>query len=306
MAPAHPMKAPIPARAFPWLSLVLAVLGFSGCRSSPGDACSDTPGSCSDKASHLVCTGGKYVLETCKGPGGCSDDKSLTCDNSKADVADGCGHEGARACSADGTKELRCRGGQFAVEWSCRGGCTIDANNNPKCVPTGNAGEVCRPDSIVCDVAQKNELDCVDGKLTQTRTCNGALGCVTPPGGGVRCDRTQALENEECRTEGNGACDMARKNVLVCQNGHFKTQLQCLGPIGCELPGNYSVRCDKSIVNENEPCTEESSLSCTPDGKQVKCTDGKFVIDKKWKPKKDETCSNRYRVSFETEKFEAR
>ena len=168
------------------LALASLVLAVASCHSNPGEACSDTPGSCSDKASHLVCTGGKYVLETCKGPGGCNDDKTLTCDNTKADVGDGCGHDGARACSADGTKELRCRGGTFAIEWSCRGGCTLDPSNNPKCTPTGLAGDTCRPDSIVCDVAQKTELDCVDGKLTATRTCHGALGCVTPPGGGVR------------------------------------------------------------------------------------------------------------------------
>jgi hypothetical protein len=284
----------------------LAVLLGTGCGGKAGDACTDTPGSCADKASHLVCTGGKFVLETCKGAGGCNDDKTLTCDNTKADVADGCGHDGARACSADGTKELRCRDKKFDIEWSCRGGCTLDASNNPKCTPTGEAGDVCRPDSIVCDGAQKTELDCTDGKLAATRTCHGALGCVTDPGGGVRCDRTQALENEACRTEGTGACDMTKKNVLVCTGGHFKTQLQCHGPIGCELPGNYSVRCDKSIVDENEPCTEDGAISCTADGKQVKCTDSKFVIDKKWKPKKGETCANRYRVSFETEKFEAR
>src|ERR1700722_7949288 len=288
------------------LALASLVLAVASCHSNPGEACSDTPGSCSDKASHLVCTGGKYVLETCKGPGGCNDNKTLTCDNTKADDGDGCGHDGARACSADGTKELRCRSGKFAIEWSCRGGCTLDASNNPKCVPTGLVGDTCRPDSIVCDVAAHSELDCVDGKLVATRTCHGALGCVTPPGGGVRCDRTQALEGEECRTEGNGACDMAKKNVLVCTGGHFKTQLQCQGAIGCELPGNYSVRCDKSIVNESEACTEEGAISCTPEGKQVKCTDSKFVIDKAWKPKKDEPCNNRYRVSFETEKFEAR
>ena len=284
----------------------LAALALFGACAKPGDACSDTPGSCADKASHLVCVGGKYVGETCKGPAGCTDDKALVCDNSKADVGDGCGHEGARACSADGSKELRCRGGQFAIEWSCRGNCTLDANNNPKCTPTGVAGDTCRPDSIVCDTTQLAELDCVDGKLTATRTCHGALGCQTAPGGGIRCDRTQALEGEDCRADGNGACDMAKKNVLVCQGGHYRTMLHCLGPIGCELPGNYSVRCDKSIVDEGEPCADESAISCTTDGKQVKCTDGKFILDKKWKPKKGETCSNRYRVSYETEKFEAR
>jgi hypothetical protein len=288
----------------------LALLGtvlLLPCCAKPGDDCTDAPGSCSDKKSHLVCVNKKYVMETCKGAGGCNDDgKSLVCDNTKADLGDGCGHEGARACSADGSKELRCRGGKFSTEWSCRGGCTLDENQNPKCTPTGEAGDACRPDSIVCDGAGKTELDCTDGKLVARRTCHGALGCHTEKGGGVRCDRTQALEGEDCRDEGNGACDAAKKNVLVCQGGHFKTQLHCLGALGCELPGNYSVRCDKSIVEENEPCTEESARSCSTLGKQVECKDGKFILDKKWKPKKDETCANRYRVSFETEKFEAR
>ena len=99
---------------------------------------------------------------------------------------------------------------------------------------------------------------------------------------------------------------MSKKDVLVCQGGHFKTQLHCLGPLACELPGNYSVRCDKSIVEDGEMCTEEGAISCSRDGKQLKCTDGKFGPDKKWKPAKGEKCDNRYRVSFETEKFEAR
>jgi hypothetical protein len=289
------------------VSLFLASFVIAAaCHGKPGDDCTDTPGSCSDNASHLVCVKGKYVLETCKGKGGCTDDKSLACDNTMAAPNDGCGREGSRACSRDGAQELRCRDSQFAVEWSCRGGCTLDENSNPKCTPTGEIGDICRPESIVCDGAQKTQLDCVDGKLAAQKTCHGALGCKTEPGGGVRCDRTQALENEACREDGTGACDAARKNVLVCQGGQFKTQLHCLGPLGCELPGNYSVRCDKSIVLENEPCTEEGSISCTPGGKQVKCADGKFGVDKKWKPAKGETCVNRYRVAFETEKFEAR
>ena len=286
--------------------LLTALTGLAACRGKPGESCSDSPASCTDKASHLVCLEGKFVLETCRGHGGCTDDKSVACDNTTAQVGDGCGHNGARACSADGSKELRCRDGQFAVEWSCRGGCVLDANNNPKCIPVGEIGDVCRPDSIVCDGAQQTQLACIDGKLAATRACHGALGCHTEPGGGVRCDRTQAVEGEACREEGTGACDPTRKHVLVCQGGHFRTQLHCLGQLGCELPGNYSVRCDKSIVEGNEPCTEDTAVSCSTDGKQVKCTGGQFVADKTWKPKKDETCSNRYRVSFETEKFEAR
>jgi len=298
----------MPLRALvrlPPVAVAAAALIAVAC-ARPGGECSDAPESCANKASHLVCAKGKYVLETCKGPRGCTDDKGLVCDSSKADVGDGCGHDGARACSADGTKELRCRDAAFAIEWSCRGGCTLDASNNPKCTPTGEVGDVCRPDSIVCDGQGKTQLACVDGKLAPSRTCHGALGCETTPGGGVRCDRTQAFEGEDCHEEGTGACDAGRRNVLVCQGGHYKTQLHCLGPLACELPGNYSVRCDKSVVELNEPCTEDGAVSCTADGKQVKCAEGKFGLDKKWKPAKGETCSNRYRVSFEAEKFEAR
>ena len=289
------------------LFFVAFVVLAAACHGKPGEDCTETPGSCLDKASHLVCVNKKYVLETCKGKSACNDEgKTLLCDNSIAGIGDGCGRDGARACSSDGAAELRCRDGKMAVEWSCRGGCTLDGNGNPKCTPTGEAGDTCRPDSIVCDSKRKTQLSCVDGKLAVSRTCNGALGCETAPGGGVRCDRTVALEGEKCSEEDKGACDVTHKNVLVCTNGKYRTTLHCLGALGCELPGNYSARCDKSIVPIDEPCDEESAVSCSTDGVQVKCTSNKWVPDKNWKPKKGETCSNRYRVSKETEKFEAR
>jgi hypothetical protein len=114
------------------------------------------------------------------------------------------------------------------------------------------------------------------------------------------------LEGEDCTEEATGACDASRKNVLVCTGGHYRTRVHCLGPLGCELPGNYTARCDKSIVEENEECSEDFAASCSTGGKQVRCTQGKFALDSKWKPKKGESCSNRYRVTFETSKFEAR
>jgi hypothetical protein len=176
----------------------------------------------------------------------------------------------------------------------------------PNDMPTGRVGNACRPDVVMCDGAQKTELVCTDGRLAARRTCHGPRGCVTVGDEGVRCDRTQALEGEDCQGEGNGACDSTMKSVLICQGGRFKTQLHCLGALGCELPGNYSIRCDKSVVEENESCAEESAVSCSTSGKQVKCKGGKFILDVSWKAKKGETCANRYRVSFETEKFMAR
>ena len=293
-----------PSRLLASLALI-ALAALAACTKA-GDPCTDTPGSCKDKASHFVCVNSKLVLATCKGKNGCNDDKQVVCDSTRADVGDGCSPEGARACSVDGKKELRCRSAKFATEWSCKQGCTLDSDGNPKCTPTGEVGDACRPDSIVCDGAGKTQLDCVDGKLKVHRSCHGPLGCQTAPGGGVRCDRTIALEGEACTAEGTGSCDTTRKDVLVCTGGHYKTTLHCLGPLGCELPGNYSVRCDKSIVPVGEECTEEGAASCSTEGKQVKCNGGKWVVDKSWKPKKGETCANRYRVSYEVEKFEAR
>ncbi|MGD0523651.1 MAG: hypothetical protein ABSE49_00835 [Polyangiaceae bacterium] len=91
----------MPLRRF-LLPLSIALVVFVACKGKPGEDCTDTPGSCSDKSSHLVCVNKKTVLETCKGQNGCNDDgKTLVCDYSTADVGDGCGHEGARACSVD-------------------------------------------------------------------------------------------------------------------------------------------------------------------------------------------------------------
>ena len=82
------------------LPLTIALLVFVACKGKAGEDCTDTPGSCNDKASHVVCVNKKYVLETCKGQGGCNDDgKTLVCDDTKADVGDGCGHDGTRACA---------------------------------------------------------------------------------------------------------------------------------------------------------------------------------------------------------------
>jgi hypothetical protein len=287
--------------------LTSTILLVAACHGKPGDDCTETPGSCLDKTSHLVCVNKKYILETCQGKGGCNDEgKTLLCDNSMAHIGDGCDHDGERACSTDGTAELRCRDSKMQTEWNCRGGCTLDPNGNPKCLPTGEVGDACRPGSIVCDGKKKTQLTCTDGKLAASRTCNGADGCITDPGGGVRCDRTIALEGEKCTEEDKGACDVTKKNVLVCTGGRFKTTMKCGGALGCELPGNYSVRCDKSLVPADEPCDDEGAVTCTTDGAQVKCTSGKWVKDKNWHPKPGEACNNRYRISKETEKFEAR
>ena len=129
----------------PRIPIVLATVLtlFVACHGKPGDDCTETPGSCVDKASHLVCLNKKYILETCKGQGACNDDgKQLLCDNTKADVGDPCGHDGSRACSVDGKSELRCRDPASSPS----SGAVVEVARwtpatTPKCTPTGENGD---------------------------------------------------------------------------------------------------------------------------------------------------------------------
>ena len=172
----------------------------------------------------------------------------------------------------------------------------------PSASPRATSATSCRPDSIVCDVAQpRRELDCVDGKLVADahlprrarlrhapRRRRALRSHAGPRGRGVPHGGQRRLRHDQEERPG------------LHQDGQFKTTAPLPGrPSAASCPGNYSVRCDKSIVVENEACTEEGAISVHGRGQagQVHAT-GKFAIDKTWKPKKGETCDNRYRVSL--------
>ena len=110
-----------------------------------------------------------------------------------------------------------------------------------------------------------------------------------------------------CQYNGKIRCDdpstalLCRKNVVVA--------IPCRGPQGCKAPPGGDGVCDDDLAQEGDPCqdTLNENYACSTDhAKELLCKDGKFVVDKKWKPKKGETCNNRYRISKETAKFEAR
>jgi hypothetical protein len=75
----------------------------------------------------IVCRGGKYVVEPCRGRRGCySSAGSHGCDQSVAVDGDAC-FGASSACSADGKRVLVCRVGRFEETARCdgKGGCTV-------------------------------------------------------------------------------------------------------------------------------------------------------------------------------------
>lgn len=101
---------------------------FSG--NAIGDPCStedDGNAKCiGDAKKWVICRGGKYWVEHCRGGEGCHRAGTLRCDQSKAVEGDACATK-SNACSVDGLKVLTCKDGRFVATASCKGeaGCAV-------------------------------------------------------------------------------------------------------------------------------------------------------------------------------------
>jgi hypothetical protein len=96
-----------------------------------GDVCStgdEGNSRCSvDGRQRIVCRGGKYVVEPCRGRRGChATGGTHRCDQSLAVDGDACTGS-ASACAADGKRVLTCKAGRFEEAARCegKGGCTV-------------------------------------------------------------------------------------------------------------------------------------------------------------------------------------
>ncbi|HVJ88945.1 MAG TPA: hypothetical protein VM580_04015, partial [Labilithrix sp.] len=161
-----------------------------------GDACV-TAGTKRDACSLdgnklLRCSDDKFVIVAdCTGADKCQvkDDKGI-CDQTTSTVDAPCLSEEATACSADGTKGLKCTGGKFTAHIDCAGPnkCRIE-DEKLKCDQTIAAPDTtCIADgSYACTADGTKLLKCSSGKFAvdedcaaQSATCklaNGAAGC---------------------------------------------------------------------------------------------------------------------------------
>jgi hypothetical protein len=104
------------------------VCDFTG--NAEGDTCSteeDGNAKCIGADRRITCRAGKYAIDFCRGPLGCSSTgTSVRCDQAKADEGDPC-RTTTSACSMDGKRVLACSQGRYRVSATCPGesGCSI-------------------------------------------------------------------------------------------------------------------------------------------------------------------------------------
>jgi len=277
-------------RLFP-VALLFGAL--AACKPKPGDSCTEDSTSCSSPTSHLVCAGGKYGLETCKGPKGCAEaDGKAACDSSRGDLGDPCVNINALVCATDVKAQYKCESGKLAFVTRCGGveNCTSNDKGEAFCShPYGNEGDLCK-DKGACTDDNKSELSCKGGKLASGHACRGEEGCTARSAGPV-CDRSIGEIGEECDEKDDeiaSACTAAKDTILVCRGGKYVQGPRCGGEFKCGVARygkdgrrHFKAECDQSVAEIGEECLKELGNACTGDAKnRIMCQAGKFVLDK--------------------------
>jgi hypothetical protein len=276
------------------------------CKPSAGGSCTKNADGCDTPTSRYACMTGHYVLEACKGPGGCKETPTgTTCDFTRGDVGDPCASANQYVCSADGKSRLRCDGGKLAFVARCsKDGCSIDDSGNAHCTdPYAKPGDACKQlenqterAAGACNEDFKSELRCKDGKMTLTHQCRGEQGC-TPLTSGPWCDRSTALMGDECdpdKPEFAQSCEPSKDKMLTCKGGKLAQSVRCGGEGKCYVRtygqdgfSHYQAECDQSLALVGEDCLKEGGFACAADLKsRLVCQAGKFALDKPCKSKR--------------------
>jgi len=184
--------------------------GESGCSKASGEAVCDQSVAedkdvcnlnddyvcTADKKAMLQCAKTKWALaQTCLGERGCvMEKKKVTCDNSVANVGDGCREEDDYACAPDKKSAVVCRGGKFVVASLCKGpkACKVSGGQGqPYKVECDDsvaaAGDACeKEDHYSCSSDEKAILRCRGKKFEVEEKCKGRDKCQVK-GGTVGC-----------------------------------------------------------------------------------------------------------------------
>jgi hypothetical protein len=251
-----------------------------------------------------ICTVGDHCFE-----GNCESGIALDCADEDACTDDlchpgsGCQHiQNAGPCD-DGNEctesDLCAAGVCGGVVKSCDdgNGCTTDS-----CNPFTPGGCVYTPNDLVCDdgdpcslgdtcsggqcQAGFGSLDCNDGEVCTTDTCEAFTGCKHAPKAGFCDDGNGCTNGDFCA---NGIC-IAGGNVCTCQSNSDCAQEEdgdlCNGtlicdksvvPYGCKVNPATVVTCDPS---QNTSCTEQKCQPNTgqcvasPANENGACSDG--------------------------------
>ena len=274
---------------------LLFLLALAACKPQPGDACTENAPACSTPTSRLTCLGGKFVLEPCGGPKGCTvSGNAVACDATRGDVGDTCVYEKTSVCSRDGHSYLRCEDGKLALRSHCSAesgdGCTVDGTGESHCpLPFAVEGDPCK-EGGGCSEDRTVELGCRAGKMVRQHVCHGDEKCTPNPTAPV-CDRSVSEVGESCNSEDADtatACTAAGDAILVCKKGKLAQGPRCLGPNKCNVNRyakdgrrHFEAACDQSIAHVGDDCPDEGKQACSDDKKsRLRCDHSKFAVEK--------------------------
>jgi hypothetical protein len=255
-------------RVLPALLVVLAV----SCTTKPkvGDKCENGMRACVDKTQGLYCANGAFQADTCKGPKGCYEEKSIaSCDLTGNDNGDPCpaALDGFSVCRADRKTRAMCKAGKYVVE-TCRGedGCTTESVGMARC-DRGDPepGEACTSDARLqfCSSDKKSFVTCKDGKYVVRQKCPGPNGCRTMSAGVVACDPFGAFAAGDDCFFIQSVCTADGKSLLACKDGKLAADQDCPGPERCR--GGF---CDTGVAVAGEICTV-GGKACSLDKKTL-------------------------------------
>ena len=229
----------------------------AGCKKRVGSSCEKGEARCVDRTTELVCEDGKFVETTCRGPGGCVENReSVTCDIAGNQPDSPCSkvEEGVASCVEE-HRMIACRGGRYRSV-PCRGpkGC---ANEEGKAlcdtsiaVPT----DPCKDDGLkACSQEGKDVLVCQTGEMQALYRCRGPAGCESK-NGKLECDMSVVGLDDPCDKgmEGKNACSLDGKSIAVCRGGKFAVDEKCKAGTRCLTKGT-SLECGKPVDDAGAP-----------------------------------------------------
>lgn len=153
----------------------------------PGDACvraDEGVAVCVAKEAMLACHGGKFERVPCRGSQGCEmSGNRANCDQSIAEVGEGCTKPNAKACSVDASSVLSCSDGKMLLLYACRGASACSAGAGKlSCDQTiARLGDACDKGldgHIACSEDKKALIVCDGQRFVSSEKCKAGTLCT--------------------------------------------------------------------------------------------------------------------------------
>jgi len=239
------------------LAALAALLALpAGCRPKAGGSCTGVVATCTGKNSALFCIDDRYAAISCQGDKGCAQNGAVVdCDESVANEQAPCNAPDSIACTPDHKEALRCTNKRFVLDETCKGptGCKVDSTQKISC--DNDIADVNDPCHFIGDYACTTDrslvLKCEGNKMVPLNTCRGPKQChilsvANKDKVEFLCDDSVAQDGDACDTNGEDACTIDKKGMLVCRGNKFGSWRSCSG--GCV----YEEKSDRYTCNDGD------------------------------------------------------